>query len=86
MDKTIVELIGYMAAVLTSAAYMPQAIKTIRTRKTEDISLNMYILMFIGVTGWLLYGIFIKSKPMLFANLLSLTLIFIILVMKLKYK
>ena len=86
MQNIVVEIIGYIAAVLTSAAYMPQAIKTIKTKKTTDVSLNMYILMFVGVSGWLLYGIFLHSMPMLIANSISLSLIFVILILKLKYK
>ena len=86
MKTLVVEIVGYISAVLTSAAYMPQAIKTIRSKKMEDISLNMYMLMFAGVSGWLIYGIFLGSLPMLLANSVSLSLIFIILVLKIRYK
>jgi len=86
MNKTIFELIGFIAAILTTSAYLPQALKTIRTKKTKDISLNMYVLMFAGIFAWLIYGIYLKSLPMTLANSLSLTLIFIILVMKIRYK
>ena len=86
MNNIIVELVGYVSAVLTTAAYIPQALRTIRTKKTHDISLNMYILMFTGVSGWLAYGFFLKSIPMLIANSITLCLIFTIIILKIKYK
>jgi MtN3 and saliva related transmembrane protein len=86
MKQAFAEIIGYIAAVLTTIAYLPQTLKTIRSRKTKDISLNMYLLMFTGVSGWLVYGIHLDSLPMIFANSLTLTLVITIIVLKLRYK
>jgi len=85
-QRFIMEIVGYIAAILTTMAYVPQALKTIGSKKTTDIALNMYLFMFIGVSGWLAYGIYLRSIPMLIANSVTLVLITIIIVMKLKYK
>ena len=87
MDKILIqEIIGYLAAVLTTAAYVPQAFKTIKSRKTSDISLFMYLLMFTGVIGWLIYGIMHNSLPIILANGITMSLVAIILIMKMRYK
>ena len=57
------ELIGLLAAILTTASFLPQAILVVRTRNTEGISLAMYILFTIGVAGWFAYGLLIESLP-----------------------
>jgi MtN3 and saliva related transmembrane protein len=79
------EWIGYLAATLTSAAFIPQAVMTIRTRNTRGISRGMYIMFVVGIVCWLAYGIALRSGPMILANLVSLTLAAIILVLKLRH-
>jgi len=78
--------IGLLAATLTTIAFLPQVIKTWKTRKTEDISLITFSILFIGVFLWLVYGLIIKDLPLIVANGTTLILVFIILVFKLKYK
>ncbi len=68
MTPAISELIGSLAAFLTTAAFFPQAIKTIRTRETGGLSLSMYLLLVMGVTMWLLYGLLLGSLPLIVAN------------------
>jgi MtN3 and saliva related transmembrane protein len=66
------ELVGFAAAVLTTAAFLPQTIKVVRTRDTRSISLAMYLLFTIGVALWLVYGLLIGSLPVVVANVLTL--------------
>ncbi|WP_411354458.1 SemiSWEET transporter [Thiomicrorhabdus indica] len=68
------EYLGYLAGIFTAIAFIPQAIKTLKTRNTESISLTTYILFSLGIIFWLIYGISLNSLPMIIAN--SLTLLF----------
>jgi MtN3 and saliva related transmembrane protein len=79
------EWLGFAAAVLTSASFIPQAIMTIRTRDTRGISRGMYFLFTTGVAFWLAYGIAIDSMPMILANTVTLALAGTILALKLRY-
>ena len=83
--KQLVTLIGSSAAILTTIAFIPQVITTIKTKNTRDISLTMYILFCTGVFLWLIYGIAIQAMPLIGANLITLILALIILIYKLKY-
>jgi MtN3 and saliva related transmembrane protein len=80
------EIIGLIAAVLTTAAYVPQVYKTWKTKSAGNISLTMYIAMFIGILLWLIYGIHLNSLAMILANSVTAILTLIILVFKLRYK
>ncbi|MCX7099859.1 MAG: SemiSWEET transporter [Methylococcales bacterium] len=71
---SIPEMIGYLAATLTTASFLPQAILTIRTKDTESLSLSMYSLFTLGVLCWLIYGIYIDDKAIIFANAITLVL------------
>lgn len=62
------ELIGYIAATLTTISFLPQAIKTIRTRDTEALSLGMYSLFTLGVFLWLVYGLYLENYAIIIAN------------------
>lgn len=77
---------GYVAATLTTAAFLPQTIKTIRSRDTRSISLWMYLVFTVGVVFWLVYGIVLHSWPMIIANIVTLGLSATILGMKLRWK
>jgi MtN3 and saliva related transmembrane protein len=79
------EWLGFAAAVLTSASFIPQAVMTIRTRDTRGISRGMYVIFTIGVAFWLAYGIAIESMPMILANTVTLALAGTILALKLRY-
>jgi MtN3 and saliva related transmembrane protein len=79
------EWLGFTAAVLTTASFIPQAVMTIRTRDTRGISRGMYIIFTIGVGFWLGYGIALDSLPMIFANTVTLGLAGTILALKLRY-
>ncbi len=81
-----VTILGLVAATFTTAAFIPQAVKIIKTKHTKDISVVMYSMLIVGIILWLVYGIMIEELPIILTN--SVTLIFtsIILGLKLKYK
>ena len=85
MRIIIVEFFGYFAAILTTLAFIPQLIKTLKTKKAEDVSLTTLIMFLTGVAAWIIYGIKISSKPILVANIVTFLLNFLILVFKLIY-
>lgn len=64
----LVELIGLLAAVLTTAAFIPQVYKTWKTRDVESLSFPMLAMFFTGVSLWLVYGIYLSSPSLIFAN------------------
>jgi len=77
---------GIVAAFCTTISFVPQAIKTIKTKDTSSISLNMYLLFTFGTLMWLLYGIFSHNVPVTLANSVTLILSSVILYFKLKEK
>lgn len=80
------ESIGLIAAFLTTSAFVPQAVKTIRTKDTSSISLGMYILFTTGIVFWLIYGFAINSLPVILSNSVTILLSLVILGYKLRYK
>ena len=80
------DLIGYIAAGLTTLSFLPQALHTFRTRDVRGISLGMYALFNSGVALWLVYGLLIDAWPIVVANAITLCLALTILVMKLRYR
>ena len=79
------EWIGYVAATLTTLSFVPQAIKTIRSKDTHGISLGMYATFTVGIVFWLAYGFVLMSWPMIVANIITLMLSATILTLKLRY-
>lgn len=82
---TIIDLVGGLAGLLTTIAFIPQVIKTWRSGSAQDISLFMFILFSTGVLLWLIYGIAIDSTPVVAANSVTLMLALSILVLKLRH-
>jgi MtN3 and saliva related transmembrane protein len=82
----IVDLIGALAAVLTTCSFLPQAIKTFRTKDVSGISLAMYGAFICGVVLWLVYGVMLGAWPIIIANAVTLGLALSIFVMKLRYR
>ncbi|MDD1609125.1 MAG: SemiSWEET transporter [Methylococcaceae bacterium] len=68
------EIIGYLAATLTTASFLPQAILTIKTKDTQSLSLGMYTLFTLGVFCWLVYGVYIANEVIVFANIITFIL------------
>jgi MtN3 and saliva related transmembrane protein len=85
MHAMNLEWFGYLAAILTTGSFVPQAVMTIRSRNTRGISLAMYVFFTVGVGLWLVYGIALESWPMILANTVTLGLAATILVLKLRY-
>lgn len=79
------EWIGFVAATLTTLSFVPQAVRTIRTRDTRGISLWMYVMFTVGLACWLAYGFVLMSWPMILSNIITLLLSLTILTMKLRY-
>jgi MtN3 and saliva related transmembrane protein len=80
------DLIGYCAAALTTASFVPQAWHTFKTRDVRGISLGMYSTFTVGVACWLVYGVLLGAWPIVIANCITLALASAILVMKLRFR
>ena len=79
------EWMGYIAATCTTLSFVPQAMKTIRTRGTSGISLSMYVVFTVGIGFWFGYGVFLQSWPMIVSNAITFGLSSTILGLKLKH-
>ncbi len=79
------DLIGYLAATLTTSSFVPQAVKTIRSRETHAISFWMYIAFVFGIALWFAYGVALGSWPIIVSNLLTFLLAATILAFKVRY-
>jgi MtN3 and saliva related transmembrane protein len=80
----VIELLGYVAAALTTLSFAPQAWLIFRTRDVSGVSLGMYSALVSGIVLWLVYGLLIRSWPLVVANAVTLSLAGSILVMKLR--
>lgn len=80
----MIEIIGYIAGTLTTISFLPQAVKSIKTKNTEGISLLMYLIFASGVSCWLIYGIFIANFAIIMTNIITLPLSLIIIYIKIK--
>jgi MtN3 and saliva related transmembrane protein len=85
MTTDEINLIGYIAAACTTLCWLPQAVRTIRTRDTAAISLWTQSLFALGIVFWLVYGVLIKSIPVIVSNAVALPLVLIVVAMKLRY-
>ena len=80
-----IEFFGYFAAILTTLAFLPQLIKTLQTKKAEDVSLITLIMFLTGVLSWIIYGYKISSSPILIANVITFILNLLILIFKVTF-
>lgn len=80
------DALGALAGTLTTAAFVPQVLKTWKSRSAEDVSLAMFLIFSAGVLLWLVYGILIGATPIIVANAVTLVLALAILAMKIRYK
>ncbi|MEE9613977.1 MAG: SemiSWEET transporter [Thermodesulfobacteriota bacterium] len=85
MEFSWTTILGLVAAACTTASFLPQVGKTLKTRKTEDISLLMYAVLTVGIFLWLLYGFATKDLPIIVANTISLALAGTVLALKVKH-
>ena len=82
----LIDLIGFIAATLTTASFLPQAIHTFQTKDVRGVSLGMYSAFTLGVALWLAYGVLLHAWPIVIANGITLVLAASILTMKLRYR
>jgi MtN3 and saliva related transmembrane protein len=85
MSPAAIEAIGIAAALLTTLCWIPQALRTLRTRDTRAISLVTQASFTVGIGLWLVYGILLGSMPLILANAVSFLLVAPILAMKLRF-
>lgn len=85
MDIAVSDLIGLAAGTLTTISFVPQVLRTWRSRSAGDISLAMFSLFSLGVVLWLIYGIMNDAPPIILANAVTLVLAVAVLVMKLRF-
>ena len=81
-----IDSFGFLAALLTTIAFLPQLYKTWQTKSAEDVSLIMLILFMTGLISWIIYGSKIHSIPIIVANVVTLIFNFSILILKIRYK
>jgi len=86
LNMPMPEFIGYLAAILTTCSFVPQAWHTFRTRDVSGISLGMYLAFASGVALWLAYGVLLSAWPIVLANAITLALALVILGMKLRFR
>jgi MtN3 and saliva related transmembrane protein len=86
MTTVWIDAIGSVAAVLTTASFVPQAWHSFKTRDVSGVSLGMYSLFTVGVALWLVYGLLLGAWPLIIANSITLSLAFAILGMKLRFR
>lgn len=75
-----ISIVGFTAAIFTTISFLPQVIKTIKTKHSRDLSIGMYSFFVTGVLLWFVYGFFIHDIPMIIANGITLCLATIILI------
>lgn len=80
------EIVGFIAATLTTLAYLPQVIKTWKSKSAADLSLGLFSILTTGVFLWLVYGIMIGNGPIIASNIITLLLTGSMLYFKLRYK
>lgn len=81
----LTDLVGTLAACLTTLSFLPQVWLTFKTRDARGVSLGMYSVFAIGVALWLAYGLLLRAWPIVIANAVTLALALAILAMKLRY-
>ena len=80
-----IDFFGFLAALLTTLAFLPQLYKTWKTRSADDVSLLMLIVFLTGLICWIIYGLKINSVPILIANIITFIFNLSILILKINY-
>ena len=83
MDK--VEIVGFVAGFIMIFSFLPQLVRTFKTKRATDISVFMLILQMTCIALWTIYGIFIQSQSLIISNAISFIIVFAVFVMKLVY-
>ena len=80
----VVEAVGFAAAFCTTVAFVPQLVRVVKLRSAREISLGTFLLFSFGVLMWLMYGIWLRSAPVIASNIVTLALSVSILILKLR--
>jgi MtN3 and saliva related transmembrane protein len=83
---TLIDFMGYLAAIGTTGAFIPQTMKVFKTKKTEDLSQGTYLLLCAGILLWIVYGVLVNAFPIIIANSVTFFMTCYILVMIIKQK
>jgi MtN3 and saliva related transmembrane protein len=83
---TVATIIGFIAGTLTTFSFVPQVLKTFRSKRCDDLSWGMLVAFTSGVCLWFVYGVFLRSAPIMLANLVTLLLLIWLVVMKIHYR
>jgi MtN3 and saliva related transmembrane protein len=81
-----IKILGLAAGTITSITFLPQVIQIWKTKSAKDLSLPMLLLLILGVTMWLAYGIIVKDAAIIYTNSMVLAMSFIMLYFKMKFK
>ncbi len=81
----ILLVVGIVAGTFTTAAFLPQVIKAHTSRHTKDLSLVMFVLFSIGLLLWIIYGVALRSFPVIAANTITILLSLYLIYLKIKY-
>tara|TARA_R110001632_G_scaffold66962_8_gene157542 strand:- start:905 stop:1174 length:270 start_codon:yes stop_codon:yes gene_type:complete len=84
-DINNIEILGLLAATLTTAAFLPQVYKTWKTKDVSSLSLPMFLLFFLGIVLWFIYGLYINSLSLLLGNGITIVSCLLLIYFKLKY-
>lgn len=79
-------IVGILAGILTAISMLPQLIKTLKKKKSEEISVLMLVILNTGIATWIYYGILRKDDPIIFTNAFSFLVNFTLLIFHFKYK
>ncbi|MBW4597979.1 MAG: SemiSWEET transporter [Brasilonema angustatum HA4187-MV1] len=85
-QSNFITVLGLTAGVLTTIAYLPQLIKTWKSKSAHDLSWSMLVVLCTGIILWLVYGAYIHDIPIIAANIVTFLFAGMILVLKIKYK
>ncbi len=85
-SSNYIETIGFIAAILTTAAFLPQVYKTWKTKDVSGLSFSMLLMFFVGVFLWLVYGYYKESPSMIMANTITLGSAFLLVYFKIAYR
>ncbi|MDZ7969306.1 MULTISPECIES: SemiSWEET transporter [unclassified Nostoc] len=86
MEIDFTTILGLVAGVLTTLAYLPQLIKTWQSKSANDLSWSMLIILCVGIILWLIYGFSVHDIPLIAANIVTLLIASVILVLKIRYR
>ncbi|MBC3756942.1 SemiSWEET transporter [Hyunsoonleella sp. SJ7] len=85
LNNNLYEIVGFLAAFLTTAAFLPQVYKTWKTKDVSSLSLPMLLIFLVGIILWLIYGIFLNSPSMVFANAVTVISATLLIYFKIRY-